>query len=60
MVCVKRAPELDPAMGAPPAAHEGQDQSLPGGEEPSHWLIRYSVNMISRIGRLAGGFNTAC
>lgn len=60
VIALKVSPQSLPAPLATASTDEGQDQALSRGKEPPQRLIQYSVNMISLMGRLAGGLSTAC
>lgn len=60
MVSVEVSSEATPTFGAPSSGYQGEYDALADGERSSHRLTQYSVKMISLIGRLAGGFSTAC
>ena len=60
MIAMKRFIETVPTNRTSPARDQGEDKSLSEGKCPSQRLTQYSVSKMSRIGRLAGGFKTAC
>lgn len=60
MIAVKCFPEAFSTDRASPARDQGEDKSLPKGKSPSQRLTQYSVSKISRMGKLGGGFKTAC
>lgn len=60
MVGVETCAQSGTAQLASTRGDPSKDAVLTVTEEASHFCTQYSVSWISRTGRFAGGFSTAC
>lgn len=60
VICVELCLQTLPTFRTASPTHQRKNEPLARGESAPHRLTQYSVNMISRIGRLGGGVSAAC